>query len=482
MVVFPTPPLPVTNVTGAPMTISYNDSADKSRTREMGESFFAGTLSMIIAKVDSPLSRRLRRGALGLCILAVVLLAFTSNAFAAQSTRTETVADAPQTIKVLNVHVGGFLDPHNQSLIFDTLETAKKQGVTLYVIQLDSDGIAGANLDAIAERLLEADFVTSIWIGPTSAVFSNVLDPLVDSVDFVGAANKSLAEKADTTIIAPSLREFLAELDQKTAPRLGFEIDTGCSKEEVNAKDADIGPCADVELAQDENFKLNIAPRFEKLSPIANLGHSLIKPGFAVGLLVLGLCLLAFEFFAASVGVAAIAGTISGLCGVYGLGYLPTQWWAIAMVVIGVGALVIDVQAGGVGLYSGLGTLLIFFGSFFATGRSDTFAVTIIGSVIITIMALLFCIGAIPSLIRTRFGTPTIGREDFIGDEGVADGDINPEGSIKLRGGSWKARTNHATPIKDGEKCRIIKIEGIVLEVEPLVGAAKDHREKRAKS
>ncbi len=416
-----------------------------------------------------------------MCVLAIFVLSFASNAFATKSVDPAAVSQS-QTIKVLNVHVGGFMDPHNQALIFDTLQTAKKQGVTLYVIQLDSDGIAGASVNDIADELKNAPFVTSIWVGPTSAVFSDVLDPMVNAVDFVGAADKKLAEKSGATIIAPSFREFLAQLDGKTAQRLDYQLDTGCSKEEVNAKNADTGPCADVKLDKGENFRLNVAPRFEKLSPIANLGHSLIKPGFAVGLLVMGLCLLAFEFFAASVGVAAIAGTISGLCGVYGLGYLPTQWWAIAMVVFGVGALVIDVQAGGVGFYTGLGTLLIGFGSFFATGRSDTFAVTIVGVVVITIMALLFAVGAIPSLIRTRFGTPTIGREDFIGDEGIADGDIDPEGSVKLRGGSWKARTNHATPIKDGEKCRIIKIEGIILEVEPLVGAAKDHREKRAKS
>ena len=183
----------------------------------------------------------------------------------------------------------------------------------------------------------------------------------------------------------------------------------GCSRQEVKAKTP---RCIDVKLAKNENFKLSIAPSFEKLSPITNLGHSLIKPAFAVGILVMGLCLLAFEFFAASVGVAAIAGTFASLCGIYGLGYLPTQWWAVAIVVFGVGALVIDVQAGGVGLYTGLGTLMIFGGSFFATERIGAYGVSIWGALILPVMALLFSVGGIPSLIRTRCGTAKIGREE----------------------------------------------------------------------
>ncbi|HMS25277.1 MAG TPA: NfeD family protein [Acidimicrobiia bacterium] len=429
---------------------------------------------MLIKSVSLRFShlRSFRRLALLLCISGIVLCTLLPNAFAA-------TPDTGSTLNVSNVHIGGFMDPHNEALISQTLKSANENNVSLYVIQLDSNGVAGADINRIARKLSQADFVVAIWVGPTSAVYSDVLSPLLEAADFVGAADKSLANKSDATIIAPSLREFLAQLDNKKVSRLDYVLDMGCSKKEVTAEDAKSELCKDVKFAKNENFQLNIAPRFEKLSPIANLGHSLIKPGFAMGLLVMGLCLLAFEFFAASVGVAAIAGTIASLCGVYGLGYLPTQWWAVALCVLGVGALVIDVQAGGVGLYTAVGSVSIFAGTFFATDRSGPYGVTIVGAIIITIMALLFAVGAIPSLIRTRFGTPTIGREDFIGDEGIADGDIDPEGSVKLRGGSWKARTNHATPIKDGEKCRIIKIEGIILEVEPLVGAAIDHREKR---
>lgn len=389
-------------------------------------------------------------------------------------------------IKVTSVQISGLFDVHNEALILDTLERAEKSQTSLYVIKLDSNAIAGGNLEKVVTSLKDANIATALWVGPASVVYSKKLQALLEAVDFVGAADKNLTKKSDAKYTASSFREFVAELDSKKVPRFGDNVilNTGCTPQEISdAKEANYlgDACLNAKLKKGEKFALYIAPTFEKLSPIANLAHALINPTFAVGLFVLGLCLLAFEFYAASVGVAGIAGILALIMSIYGLGYLPTSWWAIALLAIGIFAMVIDVQAGGIGFYTILGSILTVVGIYFATSRVDAFATSISGTVIILIMALLFMTGAIPSLIRTRFGTPTIGREDFIGEIAIGDGDVDPEGNVKLRGASWKARTNHATPIKDGQECKVIKIEGIILEVEPLEGAARDHREGRNK-
>jgi membrane-bound serine protease (ClpP class) len=93
---------------------------------------------------------------------------------------------------------------------------------------------------------------------------------------------------------------------------------------------------------------------------------------------------------------------------------------------------------------------------------------------------LTFIVG-MPSMTRTRFATPTVGREWMIGAEGVAVVEISPEGTVQVGDGQWRARTNRATPIPVGEPLRVIAIDGVTLEVEPLEGAAKDYREMRKK-
>jgi membrane-bound serine protease (ClpP class) len=78
------------------------------------------------------------------------------------------------------------------------------------------------------------------------------------------------------------------------------------------------------------------------------------------------------------------------------------------------------------------------------------------------------------AMLRARFSTPTIGREGMIGQMGEATTGIDPEGMVDLRGGKWRARTNRATPIPAGERVRVVAIDGLLLEVEPEAGGAKD--------
>ena len=57
--------------------------------------------------------------------------------------------------------------------------------------------------------------------------------------------------------------------------------------------------------------------------------------------------------------------------------------------------------------------------------------------------------------------------------------DVDPDGVVRIRDALWRARTNRATPIHAGERVRVVSIEGVVLEVEPETGGARDHRERR---
>jgi membrane-bound serine protease (ClpP class) len=62
----------------------------------------------------------------------------------------------------------------------------------------------------------------------------------------------------------------------------------------------------------------------------------------------------------------------------------------------------------------------------------------------------------------------------MIGQLGEASGAISPEGVVLVAGAPWRARTNRATPIPGGAPVRVVAIDGLLLEVEPLEGAARD--------
>jgi membrane-bound serine protease (ClpP class) len=95
------------------------------------------------------------------------------------------------------------------------------------------------------------------------------------------------------------------------------------------------------------------------------------------------------------------------------------------------------------------------------------------------LLTVAFFVSAMPVAVRSRFSTPTIGRESLIGEMGEAAVEIAPDGVILLRDARWRARTNRATPIPAGSAVRVVEVDGLVLEVEPEEGGAQDYRERR---
>jgi membrane-bound serine protease (ClpP class) len=132
----------------------------------------------------------------------------------------------------------------------------------------------------------------------------------------------------------------------------------------------------------------------------------------------------------------------------------------------------VDVQAGAPRAWTGIGVVSLVIGSWllFPAGLRVSWLVIALVSGGVA----LFMLSGMTAMLRARFSTPTIGRESMIGEMGEATTGIDPEGMVDLRGGAWRARTNRATPIPAGERIRVVAIDGLLLEVEPETGGAKD--------
>jgi membrane-bound serine protease (ClpP class) len=201
-------------------------------------------------------------------------------------------------------------------------------------------------------------------------------------------------------------------------------------------------------------------------------------------LLLIGMALLIFEFFTAGVGVAGIVGAACLVLACTGLAVLPARGWAVALLVLAFLAFAVDVQVGVPRFWTGVGVAVTIVGSLLlfedlpgVTLRPSW--ITLLAGIGGTILA--FVVG-MPSMVRTRFATPTIGREWMIGELGDVVEDVDPDGVVSVGAARWRARTNRATPVTAGEQVRVVAIDGVTLEVEPLEGAAKDHRERRRKT
>ena len=129
-------------------------------------------------------------------------------------------------------------------------------------------------------------------------------------------------------------------------------------------------------------------------------------------------------------------------------------------------------QAGAPRFWTVVGVVAYLVGALSLYGGGQSVSLWVV--IVLGLLLALFMINGMPAMVRTRFSTPTIGRESLIGAIGVAMSEVEPEGTVKVNGAPWRARTNRATPIPVGEIIRVVAIDGLLLEVEPETGGARD--------
>jgi membrane-bound serine protease (ClpP class) len=392
-----------------------------------------------------------------LLLLVLALVAASLFAPAAAGAQEAAIVDV--------LEVNGRIDPVVADFIRRAIVRADESKSEVLVIQLDSPGVLIGRSDfaRLVEEIRVSPVPVAIWVGPTGATASGATAAML-----AGAGIAGMAPGTEVAGLGPE--EAVARgLVATTDPTLG-EFVVGLDGKDVGGKvlrTARVVPEGELLRRQQAG-----QVRFAKLGLTERLLHLTADPSVAYLLLVLGLLLIVFEFFTAGVGVAGVTGAVSLILSAYGLAVLPTNPIGLALIVLGVFGYAVDVQAGAPRAWTGIGAVALAIGSWRLF--PGDLAVPWLVIVLISAGAALFMLSGMTAMLRARFSTPTIGREAMIGEMGEATTGIDPEGMVDLRGGKWRARTNRATPIPAGERVRVVAVDGLLLEVEPESGGAKD--------
>jgi len=415
---------------------------------------------------------------------------------------------------ILVVQVEGLIDAPNETLVRDAIEKANDQELTLLVLQIDAPG-AIVDVQPIVRAIGRSKVPVAAWVGPSGADAEGAAALLVESAHVayvsqgssLGPAHPVRLDDPDA-VSASDVRSDLADLaaargrEPDGADRLATRALSPARAADVGATDgvrAILGEVivkldgktvetavGDVELStakvigegRERRRQPNQDVVFETLGLGGQIQHALISPSAAYFLLVAGFALIVFEFFAASVGFAGVVGAIAVVGAFYGFSHLPTHWWAVGVLIVSGVAYAVDAQAGGLGFWTGVGTVALVIGSLTLYGGDSALRPAWWLLLVVGLGTVAFYLFAVPTFIRSRFSTPTLGREGMIGEEGTAEVPVDPDGVVLVRGARWRARTNRATPVAAGDTVRVVSVEGVVLEVEPESGAAVDYRDK----
>ncbi len=446
-----------------------------------------------------------------------MLVQFGSTASAAVS------SDPADPGVAVVVEVTGLLDPVMAELIENTVADAADAGATLLVFRVDSNRsvVSDERLEELADAIATSPVPIAVWVGPNGASLEGRVAQLFAISDEVGIAPGTSV--GDLGPPLPMLADYpvaWANQDLIRDQKLGWRqlISEGvitCEpltiddlRDRYNEAGIPFDPQTVRVPPQEEQcvapligdflvdldhlgFVSNLVnvdgqPRLEPITQVQFRGlslahqlfHTVASPPVAYLLLSIGMGLMLFEFFTAGIGVAGVVGAVLFILAGYGLSVLPHNTWALVLLGLSMVAFGIDIQTSVPRFWTGAGLVMFAAGTWWLY---DGVSMSWIPMVVMTGAVAVAMFSGMPSMVRTRFSTPTIGREWMIGERGEVVEDVSPDGVVRIRGALWRARANRATPVTAGDEVRVAEIDGLWLEVEPLEGAARDYREPRRK-
>ena len=418
---------------------------------------------------------------LGVALLAGAVLAPLVAVGPAGAHEEHESHEAPLVIDV--VEVDGLLDPVLLEVMTGALEGVDPAETIALVFQVNSRGsvVSDDDVVALAELIMGSPVPVSFWVGPSGSRARGAVAQLVGLADDVGIAPGARFGGLGDPVapLARFGRPFGLPSDTDlVAGTVGHDeaVERGLARSSPVLLEHLRGiPGFEGAAAEGSGTVPVVRTRFHKPGLVDQLFHTAASAPVAYLLFLVGAGLLVFELFTAGVGIAGVIGAGSFLLGCYGLAVLPTRWWAIALLVVAMFGYAVDIQTGVPRAWTVIATACLVVGSvalYDGVGMSwITLGVGLVG--MIAAMS-----AGMPAMVRTRFSTPTIGRDWIVGESGEAVDAVDPEGTVCVREAVWKARTNRATPIEAGAPIRVVAVEGLWLEVAPEEGGARDYRSR----
>lgn len=367
------------------------------------------------------------------------------------------------------IDVSGPLDASALDFISDSIEGAAEVGQEVVLVQVNSKAVLdGDAFERLAGLIENPPLPVAIWVGPSPAYAFGAAARLTELAShsaiapphsivghfepaILGEDPGRTGEKiaaADTGLdLQPTLRQYLQDLNGATFETSGGPVIVSTIEDIAGG----------VTTKPTTLRKPDLGTRFFRLA---------ISPEAAFFFVAIGLTIAVFEFYALGPGVAAGVAAVSLVLGGWGLVTLPTNWWAIALILLGFLMLVIAHQAGGVRALTLIGAAVLQIAGMFLIdggGQIDPRWWLILPSVF---GVLFFFLLAMPTVQRARLSTETIGRNRLVGETGVALVDFDPDGLVEVRGARWRGTAHREAGITVGDAVEVTGVDGLYLEVE----------------
>jgi membrane-bound serine protease (ClpP class) len=418
-----------------------------------------------------------------------------------------------QTVRALTVRVQGSINPAQADLLTSAVEQCRSENYDLLLLSLDTPGGLGQTMREMVQTVLNSPVPVAVWVGPrgaraasagtfivaASSVASMSPETSIGSASPVSAGGKDISEtmkkKIENDFV--SLIRGVAKDKGRNVEWYESAVREAASLSASQAAEQNVIDLL-AESPQDlmrqigqrglalNGEELTFGPEeFSITSFEPSLRYRifswLLHPQIAYFLLLGGIAGLFFEL---SNPGAVFPGVFGGIClvlGLYAMAVLPVTVAGLLLIFLSVLLFILELAITSYGLLTIAGVVSLFFGSVllfhFEYGLSSLPLSTILPTVAVVCGAIIF---ALYLVTRAQLQPRTTGKEAMKGLTGRVTRWDRGRGQIMVRGELWRARTEAAVGLSQGDHVRVVDIEGLHLLVEPLSAEQASPGEEQA--
>jgi membrane-bound serine protease (ClpP class) len=406
---------------------------------------------------------------------------------------------APLHAHVVQADLDSIIEPVTSQVVASAIAHAEREHADALLIRLSTPGgLMDATRD-IVEQIFRCPIPVIVWTGPSGARAASAGFFLLEAGDVAamapgtntGASHPVLAGggqmdplmKTKIENDAAALMRTIATHRGRNAQAAEKTVRESASYTDREALDQHL---IDVTAADPASLIKQLEgreiTRFDGRKQILHFTNSAISlyqpsirervllaiadPNIALLLLVLGALGIYLEFSAPGLVAPGVAGAILALLGLTALSMFPIDWLGAALMILGLIFFVLEAKFLTHGVLTTGGAIALALGAVMLIDTNvpelrirwtTAIGLTLPFALITTV---LFSIA-----LRARRNKVVTGAEGMLGLQAIAVGELNPSGTVLVRGEYWNAEASARVPAS--EPVRITGIDGLTLRVKP---------------